>query len=796
LFVAVLFTASGNLFSQTYINTLEFPDSSGIWINTQYTDTAFSHSGNKAALTDSLNPYGLGVEMKFPEAVKNHNADILLTGFILSDTIAPDALYVVTVENKGEIAFWQGVPLSKLLKEKRKWFAFSDSIVVPADVTRAGKLKIYLWNAGRQSRVLVDDLSIAFKLHPNPSFLKDVDIVPATISKPGQLLLFQNNFYSISAQPDVGFRIQAKSGDTLMDDLSYFINSRIKGEDFKKIVRFSYKGASVENGKALLKFEAKNKLEKIKLTLTCHDYSPVIDVAVTRKFRKPATVMRSALLLKYRMPLQEVYRANRKSDNNNFRDEYWLDKQGFVTGNDTTALAIYHTPGLSSIQLNTKTKLAVLNLDYKNDHPYLQFPFNADTFDLKVDESTSVYRRRAVISSSFKIYAGFRTESLPRFMKNPEGFVATYIWTEHADWGDIRTHRATYFGSEKITNADSASGGFVKYNIPVTKSVFYDNPDSITNTMVSDSLFTSLESSIVTDTNFKDFLYQVYNKGSEICLHTPEQFTTTPGQLENALKYMKNHFGSPSWIDHGYNNLPQNNREDFVCSGVQNYASGLWKKYGIRYFWNPWYEDYQTFKNLGFFGSIEKYYSGFGDFYPHPDFWQHPTRTEAFWHWPTYSVLYIEREDLWEYFFSEHQFHVFTDNWGVEINHCYPAWSFPGKGFWKFDANGTIVAMDGFNRTLQRMSDYRAEGLLNVTTVKQFLDYQLATGQIDYDVLPDGRIKITNKSSRAVKGLSFATRAKYVLVNGLKPAQKLQEDDLIFWFDLNAGAYAIIRVIE
>ena len=792
----MLFAVSGSLFSQTYINTLEFADTSGIWINTQYSDTAFSHSGKRSALTDSLNPYGLGVEMKFPEGVRNQNTDVLITGFILSDTVAPDALYVVSVENKGEIAFWQGVPLSKILKEKRKWFAFSDSLVVPADVTRTGKLKMYLWNAGRQSRVMVDDLSITFKLHPNPSFLKDVDVVLAAISEPGQMLLFQNNFYSISVQPDVGFRIQAKSGDTLINDLSYFINSRIKGEDFKKLVQFSYKGASVENGKTFLKFEAKNKLEKIKLVLTCHDFSPVIDVLVTRKLRKPATVMRSALLLRYSMPLQEVYRANRKSDNNNFQDEYWLDKQGFVTGSDATALAIYHTPGLSSIQLNTKTNLAVLNLDYKNDHPYLQFPLNADTFDLKVDESTSVYRRRAVITSSFKIYAGLRKESLPRFMKNPDGFLATYIWTEHADWGDVRTHRATYFGSERITNADSASGGFVKYNVPVTKSVFYDNPDSITNTMVSDSLFTSLESAIVTDSNFKDFLYQVYNKGSEICLHTPEQFTTTPTQLENALKYMKNHFGSPSWIDHGYNNLPQNNREDFVCSGVQNYASGLWKKYGIRYFWNPWYEDYQTFKNLGFFGSIEKYYSGFGDFYPHPDFWQHPTRTESFWHWPTYSVLYIEREGLWEYFFSKHQFNVFTDNWGVEINHCYPAWSFPGKGFWKFDANGTIVAMDGFNRTLQRMSDYRAKGLLNVTTVKQFMDYQLVTGQIDYDLLSDGRIKITNKGSRAVKGLSFATRAKYVLVNGLKPAQKLQDNNLIFWFNLNAGASAIIRVIE
>ena len=70
-------------------------------------------------------------------------------------------------------------------------------------------------------------------------------------------------------------------------------------------------------------------------------------------------------------------------------------------------------------------------------------------------------------------------------MKNPAGYEAAYIWTEHADYTDISTNRATYFGSEKIINADSATGGFVYFNIPVTKSVFYANPDSVTNEKAS-----------------------------------------------------------------------------------------------------------------------------------------------------------------------------------------------------------------------------------------------------------------------------------------------------------------------
>ena len=381
-------------------------------------------------------------------------------------------------------------------------------------------------------------------------------------------------------------------------------------------------------------------------------------------------------------------------------------------------------------------------------------------------------------------------------MKNPDGLLATYIWTEHADWGDIRTHRATYFGSEKITQADSATGGFVKYNIPVTKSVFYDNPDSVTNTAASDSLFTTLESAIKTDSVFADFLSQIDDKGSEICLHTPEQYTTTPDRLDSALAYMKNHFNSPTWIDHGYNNLETNNREDFVCDGPYIYASSLWKKYGIQYFWNPYYEDYQTFENWGFFGSMEKMYSGYGDFFPKPDYWQHPTRTNGFYHWPTASVLYIKSEGEWNYFFSPHQFNVFVNDWGVEINHCYPAWTKPGKGFWKYNSDSSIIAMEGFNRTLALMQQLKLQNVLNITTVQNFLNYQLAVEKVEYSVLPDGRINITNHSASPLKGLSFAVKAKAVTVNGLRPDQKQTDDDIVFWFDLLGGQSALIRVIE
>jgi hypothetical protein len=385
-------------------------------------------------------------------------------------------------------------------------------------------------------------------------------------------------------------------------------------------------------------------------------------------------------------------------------------------------------------------------------------------------------------------------------MKNPLGFEATYIWTEHADFSDIRTNRATYFGSEKITAADSAIGGFVKYNIPVTKSVFYDNPDSITNTEASNGIFNSFECAIKTDSTFSNFLDEIYEKGSEICLHTPEQFTTTEERFEEALSFMQTEYKSPTWIDHGYNNQSQNNREDLVCDGSLKespfYSIEKWNTHNVKYLWNPYYEDYFSFKDFGFNSSIEKAYTGWGDFIPKPDYWQHQNKTANIYHWPTSSALFVENNGFWDYFFNPIKFDDFIDNWSVEINHCYPPWVDPKKGFWTYNSDSVIIAQPGFNKTLKLMSDLRDEGKLNVCTIKDFMDYRLATEKVDFEILSDGRIKITNNSGKQIQGLSFATKAKYVLVNRLKPQQKTVGSDLVFWFDIEFGESKTVRVVE
>jgi hypothetical protein len=158
--------------------------------------------------------------------------------------------------------------------------------------------------------------------------------------------------------------------------------------------------------------------------------------------------------------------------------------------------------------------------------------------------------------------------------------------------------------------------------------------------------------------------------------------------------------------------------------------------------------------------------------------------------------LYIDNNDLWYYFFNERNLEAFVNSWSVDMNHCYPAWVDPKKGFWTYDSDSTIVAQPGFNATLEKMSALKKEGQLNVTTVEEFLDYQLLMENVGYQVLSDCRVRITNNNAQDIKGLSFATKAKAVLVDRLKPVQKTSGEDLVFWFDLEAERSCIIRFVE
>ncbi len=782
--------------AQVLFNSLEDSTYASHWIGLQTIDSGFAHSGTHFSVIDSSNIYGLGLESRFPETVQGKNVQLKISAWVKSDVPFDEAIFVLTLKDAEEDFLWKGIKLDTLIKESKHWFYFSDSLIIPANISKSAIIKAFLWNNDGKNSMGIDDLKFEFIAIQNPSFFPQIKEGDYSADLPDNPV-FENSFYKVYYQKkDKSVRIVGRDGSTIVKNIWYF-SEQIKGKKKKgKQSALRYKEAEILEGRTDLYFRAKG----IDVVFVCKESSPEIKFQIESSYKRNQEFIRQSLVLKSGQQVEEVYRKSRKSGFSDFQEEYWLDKEGVRFGSKQNSLVVYHTPHISSLQLKPADSLLAINLDYEKDHPFLHYPLDNDTIDLKVDWSSSKYEVEFSRQFSFSIYVGTKARNLPRLMKNPNGFLATYIWTEHADWTDIRTNRATFFGSEKISSPADATGGFVFYNIPVTKSVFWANPDKISNAEISDGKFNSQESTIMDDADFHTFLNEINALGHDICLHTPEQFTTTPKRLEDALDFMKSNFASPSWIDHGYNNKSQNNREDLICDGSieksDYFARNLWKEYGVKYFWNAYYEEYFPFSEMRFSNNLEKPYSGFGDYYPKPEFWQHLSRTASIYHWPTTSVLFVPENRLWDYYFSAQVLNHFVDDWAVEINHCYPAWVDAAKGFWLWGNDSTIIAAPGFNRTLQRMAALRDEGKLNVTTIRDFFNYQLAVEQISYEIFSDGSIQIANNSNTEISGLSFATRSSFLLVDGLRPSQKVIGDDVVFWFDLEIGETKVIQVFE
>ncbi|MEJ2594586.1 MAG: hypothetical protein P8100_05555 [bacterium] len=781
--------------AQQFYNDLEDSVYPSYWINQHIVRDSNARSGTHYAVTHQGIPYGLGFENRFPEALRGKNTRVHINGWVRSDVSGKAGSYVITVINRGKTVFWKSVDLSQQLLSAKQWYAFHEEVLVPASFTSQGLLKTYLWNNDGNDTLAIDDLSLTFKEAGIRSFVPKIPGIASRVTGTIDSVLVTTNFYSIHYnKAEQTIALFSKTGLPLIGNILYFSESKTEVGVESLVSGFTLDSSfRMEN-----EWSIHLSTDQTRLHIHCIENDPEISFSMTEQFPAGTEVHRSSLIFSGGQEVTRVYRANRKVDTADFQEEYWLGKEGAQFGTAQNSWLIYHPIDISSMQLRTGDTQLWVNLDYERDHPFLHFPLLEGRQDVKLDYSSSKYLEETEKKTAFNITVGQPPAHLPRFMKNPSGFLAAYIWTEHADFTDIRTNRAAFFGSESIKNPKKATGGFAKYDIPVTKSVFYRNREDISNWEASGGKFSSNEAAIKNKRAYFRFLRKLKKTGHEICLHTPEHFTSNAKDLERSMQFMQKKFETRTWIDHGYNNGLQNNREDLVCDGTDpaspHFALNYWNEFEISYFWNPYYEDYFTFDSLQFGEMLSKPYHGFGDYIPDPDFWKHPSRTGQLIHWPTKSVHFVKSDALWDFLFNDQILDDFVEGWCVQFNHCYPAWVNPEKGFWYFNQEGKATARKGFNSTLERMAKRRDEGLLNLPTVSEFLNYQLALEKINYRVLPNGDIEIYYAGESTIHGLSFAVRSTDVLIDGRIPQRKKIGDDLIFWFDILPGETKIIDV--
>ena len=746
--VFLLAALSASLWAQAQVFSNDFENRQEWnlpWLNLHIVADSTSTEENFVCICDSLHEYGLGFSIDKPFPNQNVNCKY---GFRFKAKADTKTALVISIDDTLRNRYWASYPLADFVDLDSEWSEAQLDLVFPADYTHGSEIKGFVWNKGKET-LLFDDAQLEINAHALPSYQPEIEQKTDSIFALTELL-------STYLTPVVEY-IDA-NGDTLSDI---------------SILETEFEDGSHWHGNpdAVI-----SKYARFKIT-----------------FNEDVKLLRMAFI----MPLPEgkltVYRKNQHIDSTDFQKSYYLDREGFTIQNDSLGMSVYHHLGISSLQLDTETRTACFNIDYWRDHPLIHYPMRADTVDYFEDISYRSIRKGETLQGEISVFNN-AIDDLPRLMPVWDGYQSAFIFTEHADWTDLRTHRAVLFGNEHITKPEDAVGGFCYFNIPVTKSVFYWNPDNITNAETSGGRFPGLIASIKTDNEFYKLLKAIKKEGFEICLHSPEIYTTIPSEFPESMRFMKKQFGTVSWIDHGYNNGPEKNREDMVCDGLlpdsPQYAAELWKENGVRYLWNAYYEE-NRMERYNFDSHFVQPYDGFGDALPNRQITTLPNGDKDFLLWSTSSTLEINEDFEWYYFFDSIRLQRLVDQHNVFIAHTYPAWSNPYRAFWQYNENGTIVAMPGFNFALSQLARFRDEKKILPTTIEQYLSYYEKLNSIEYTIIDRNTIQLTNPNE-AIQGLTLLC-AKPVVVEGKVVDFRKVDEGYLVWFDLGRFETVTIR---
>ena len=743
------FMAKAQVYTNDFENRLEW---NAPWFNLHIVADSSATEENFVCICDTIHEYGLGVGINAGLEYPNQNVNCKLA-FLFKADANTQADIVVSIDDTIRNRYWVAYPLANYVNDTAEWSQVQLDFNFPASYTQGSEIKVYVWNKAKEFMVF-DDAELEVKADVLQSYLPKTEHDSLLKWHP----LSQEDFIPIVEYIN-------EKGDTLTDIDT--VNVQIH----------------------LSTIFHRNKAQQLETQIGT-------GVSVIARFKKDLKLLRLALL--WPLPDGEitVYRRNQLIDSTALQPSYYIDREGFTIKNGNHSYSTYHNSNISSLQLDTEDHTACFNIDYWRDHPLVHFPMRNDTSDYFEDISYRNVKAGEVLTGSINVFWSTHDE-LPRLMPVWDGYQSAFIFTEHADWTDIRTHRAVLFGNENITQPEDAVGGFCYFNIPVTKSVFYWNPDNVTNEQISKGKFPGPVATIKTDKEFYKLLKTLKKQGFEICLHSPEVYTTIPSEFPKAMRFMKRQFDTKSWIDHGYNNGPDKNREDMVCDGLlpdsPQYAAELWKKNGVRYLWNAYYEE-NRMESHNFDGHFVQPFDGFGDALPNRQITTLPNGDKDFLLWSTPSTLEVNEDREWYYYFDSIRLQRLVDQHNVFITHVYPAWSDPHRAFWQYNENGTAVAMPGFNFALSQLAHFRDEKKILPTTIEQYLSYYEKLNGIEYLICNNKTIQLTNPNE-TIKGLTLLC-SKPIIVEGKVIDFRKVDEGYLVWFDLGKNETVTIRYRE
>jgi len=264
--------------NHVYFNNLEDTPTNGNWLGINTIDSISAYSGNYFSATDSIKLYGLGIEQPFPAELIRKNTMVKISGYVKSNTINNNALFVVTLTVGGETVLWKGIPLAPVFTDRNTWYHFSDSVLIPANQTVNSILKAYLWNQDKTATTGIDDLRFEFKAISNPTFIPAfADEFNDKQNNVSKKVLFANDFYSIMYEDNANeIAIASNKNENIIKNIFYYSERKIKGEKYISESKLDFvKSKKTKDGTNLI-FKVSKNSYKLELAVICKNNKPRI----------------------------------------------------------------------------------------------------------------------------------------------------------------------------------------------------------------------------------------------------------------------------------------------------------------------------------------------------------------------------------------------------------------------------------------------------------------------------------------------------------------------------------------
>ena len=164
---------------------------------------------------------------------------------------------------------------------------------------------------------------------------------------------------------------------------------------------------------------------------------------------------------------------------------------------------------------------------------------------------------------------------IPIINRFPENYNAAFCLTDHADYDQVSTLKAIFWGDSK--NSRAGTHGLSGRGIRVTKSIFARSFPEYTGIGFHDDL------------EFKKLIYRLHDEGNEIVPHGIRSFPGTTQELAKDLQETFSAFKPKTWIDHIYSYstlLPHSLANEGLRQNSSNYIWSLLEAEGFDLVWS------------------------------------------------------------------------------------------------------------------------------------------------------------------------------------------------------------------